>query len=199
MLRTAIDGKSLLHRELWQVVQLQIRQGNQMEVGYFYYDLTAMVFAFHTVEAYLNYLGEYLAPQIWQDERNYFRNEPYRGFNGKLRKILELIDYPWRDPAPYPIDKILELKELRDLIAHARPEHHTETVNHPDGTEPPIIISRLHSMVNPEARNQTLLAVEKLLEDIHSKAIPIISEQSFARYALSGPTQYIFRTTSKES
>jgi hypothetical protein len=48
-----------------------------------------MVFGFQTVEAYLNFVGERLAPEIWDDERNYFRREPYRGWDGKLRKVMD--------------------------------------------------------------------------------------------------------------
>jgi hypothetical protein len=65
------------------------------EEGSFFHNLVALVFASHVVEAYLNYVGERLAPDIWKDERNYFRKEPYRGWEGKLRKVFELAGLPW--------------------------------------------------------------------------------------------------------
>jgi hypothetical protein len=46
-----------------------------------------MVFAFHTLDAYLNYAGEHLAPEIWQNEGEFFAKQPYRGFDGKIRKV----------------------------------------------------------------------------------------------------------------
>ena len=58
--------------------------------------VVAMVFAVHTVEAYRNFIGECLDPADWADERNYFRNEPYRGFEGKVKKVLELVGLPFR-------------------------------------------------------------------------------------------------------
>jgi hypothetical protein len=65
MLETTFNGESLLHRELWRVVEMQgefaERRGERWA---FYTDLVAMVFAFHTVEAYLNFVGGLLAPTI---------------------------------------------------------------------------------------------------------------------------------------
>jgi len=80
-----------------------------------------MVFGFLTVEAYLNFVGERLAPGIWQDERNYFRREPFRGWDGKLRKVMELVEMPWPATITRPLKTILELRELRDRIAHPKP------------------------------------------------------------------------------
>lgn len=123
MLETTYKGRSFLHRELWRVVHIQgeiieERKGR----GAFYNDLIAMVFALHTVEAYLNFVGELLAPAIWKDERNYFRKEPYRGFEGKMRKVMELVSLPWTADVR-PLKTVLDLKELRDLIAHPKTEH----------------------------------------------------------------------------
>ncbi len=61
--------------------------------------MVARVFAYHTVEAYLNYVGERIAPEIWADERNYFKNEPYRGALGKLRQVMDLVGMPWTPDA----------------------------------------------------------------------------------------------------
>src|SRR6476661_401985 len=117
--RTDIEGSRFLHKELWRVVARQLEHGQSTPAGAFYDDLVAMVFALHALEAYLNYVGEHLAPRIWKDERNFFHNEPYRGFDGKIRKILELthIAEPERDQRPY--STVWLLKDLRDQISHA--------------------------------------------------------------------------------
>jgi hypothetical protein len=91
MLKTISEGETLPHRELWEIVEEQATLAREREQEWSKPALIAMVFGFHTVEAYLNYLGECLAPAIWQDERNYFRREPYRGLDGKLRKVMELV------------------------------------------------------------------------------------------------------------
>jgi hypothetical protein len=62
---------------------------------------------------------EELAPEIWQDERSFFRREPYRGWEGKLRKVMELVTLPWPDQFTRRLKTIPELKQLRDPILSA--------------------------------------------------------------------------------
>ena len=87
MLKTTYEGKELIHRRLWEIVEAEATLATELDEGWRNPTLVAMVFAFHTVEAYLNYIGELLAPDIWKDERNFFRREPYRGWDGKLDEV----------------------------------------------------------------------------------------------------------------
>jgi hypothetical protein len=89
MLKTTSAGETFPHRLLWEIVEEQARLATERERDWSKPALVAMVFGFHTVEAYLNFVGERLAPEIWDDERNYFRREPYRGWDGKLRKVMD--------------------------------------------------------------------------------------------------------------
>jgi hypothetical protein len=197
MLKTTVNGQSLLHRELWRVVEMQAKLSDERKVGSFYTDLVAMVFAFHTVEAYLNFVGGHLAPEIWKDERNYFRNKPYRGFEGKLRKVMELVGLPWSEPADRPLKTVLELKELRDLIAHAKPEKFKDPVYHPAGTEPPLplVVPTLNQLVTEQTRSVAVVDVEQFLDDIHCLAKPRVNDVWFGSRALRGPSYYISHTT----
>jgi len=68
------EGVEYTHRVLWKVVQDQARLAAEREREWFNPSLVAMVFAFHTVEAYVNFAGEQLAPAIWADEQNNFRD-----------------------------------------------------------------------------------------------------------------------------
>jgi hypothetical protein len=89
MLKTTSAGETFPHRLLWEIVEEQARLATERERDWSKPALVAMVFGFQTVEAYLNFVGERLAPEIWDDERNYFRREPYRGWDGKLRKVMD--------------------------------------------------------------------------------------------------------------
>lgn len=130
MLRTTFDGEEISHRVLWGVVKEQVKEGLERKQGWFNPSVVARVFAYHTVEAYLNYVGERIAPEIWQDERNYFRKEPYRGALGKMRKVMDLVGILWT-PDDRPLKTVLELKQIRDLIAHGKPEKLRGEVMHP--------------------------------------------------------------------
>ena len=197
MLKTTSEGETLPHRLLWEIVEEQAKLASERQREWSNAALVAMVFAFHTVEAYLNFAGERLAPEIWQDERNYFRREPYRGWDGKLRKVMELVGMPWPEPVKRPLETILELRELRDLIAHPKPEKLTSEIVHAEGTEAPFLISTLRSKFTPKDKLARAVSdVEHFLNQVHHLAAPKVNDIWFGSEALRGPYQYSSGTTS---
>lgn len=187
---TTYDGKELLHRRLWQIVEEQAQIAQERERGWSRNTLVALVFAFHTIEAYLNYVGEKLAPEIWEDERNFFHKEPYRGWEGKFRKVLELVDLPWKPNDP-PLRPILELKKLRDLIAHGRSERMQGQIIHDVHAEMPFPTPTIQSGVIPKDKLSVLPEVENFLDQVQRLAKPKIGEDIwFCDKALRGPAQY---------
>jgi hypothetical protein len=98
--------------------------------------MAAMVFALHAFEAYLNFVGIRLAPDLWEDEQNFFRKEPYRGFEGKVRKVFELCRLTEPDRLARPYSTIWALKALRDLIAHGKIEVFSQTYAHSVSVQP---------------------------------------------------------------
>ena len=202
VLTTTYAGKEFTHRELWKIVEEERQRANANERGWFAPSLVAMVFAFHTVEAYLNFIGEQLAPDVWKDERNFFRREPYRGFDGKLRKVLELVGLP-NEATARPQKTIEELKTLRDLIAHGRSETLSGEIAHGQSEDPPLPISTLRAHVIPHSRLALVVSdVEKFLNSIHEKAAPLHEAVAswddhnwFGSKALQGPSWYNARST----
>jgi hypothetical protein len=169
-LRTSYDGAEIPHRELWLLVQEQAGLAGQRERDWFRPTLVAMVFAFHTVEAYVNYLGEKLAPEIWADERNFFRNEPYRGWEGKLGRTMELVNIEW-SPSAEPLSTVLELRRLRDLIAHGKAERLRGEILHHDLNDNLHPISTVRGMVTPKDRLGAVLPqVEGFIQSLHTRA-----------------------------
>jgi hypothetical protein len=194
-LSTTFEGKELLHRELWRIVEREMTHADELTRGWFEPTLVAMVFAFHTVEAYLNFVGGQLDPQTWADERSYFRNEPYRGLAGKLHKVLDLVGLPWA-PDVRPLKTVLELKTLRDLIAHGKPEKLAGQMAHSRDIEVPFPVSTLRSLATPKGRLSPILKdVEQLLDQIHKLAKPRIADIWFGDRALRGPSTYSVRHT----
>jgi hypothetical protein len=170
------------------------------ERGWFNPSLVAMVFAFHTVEAHLNYVGEKLAPDLWKDERNFFRKEPYRGFDGKLRKVMELVGLAWPEPVERPLKTILELKNLRDRIAHGKSEKLTGEVLHENEADSTSPISTLRSLVTPKEKLAPVLPdVEDFLNHIQTLAAPMVKgDVWFRSEALRGPKTYSVGATNLE-
>ena len=150
-----------------------------------------MVFALHTVEAYLNFVGELLAPAIWKNERKFFSKAPYRGFGGKLRKVLELISLPIAEDVR-PLKTVLELKELRDLIAHSKTEQVSGSVKTPGKDVPPAPAEfTLYKKVTAGACATAIKDVEEFLESIHKAAKPHVHDIWFGPGALHGPPFYV--------
>jgi hypothetical protein len=132
LLLTKIEGENFTHKSLWSVVERQIENAEARQAGSLFDLLPAMVFALLSFEAYLNFLGERLAPEIWKDERNFFRNVPYRGFEGKVRKVFELCRIPEMGRTERPYSTVWKLKDLRDLIVHGKSEKISMTLEHQD-------------------------------------------------------------------
>jgi hypothetical protein len=190
MLKTTFEGEEILHRILWVITEREAKLCDELTEGWLYPSVVAMVFAFHTVEAYLNYVGERLAPDIWTDERNFFRRKPYRGWDGKLRKVMELAGVVLK-PEDRPLKTILELKELRNLIAHGKPEKLTGEVIHPHDTDALPPISTLRQMVIPKEKLKTMLPdVEQFLNQVHALAAPKVTDIGFGSEAVHGALQY---------
>lgn len=197
MIRTQIEGERFLHRELWRVVERQLEHAASNPQGAFYDDLVAMVFALHTLEAYLNFSGERLAPDIWKDERNYFRNEPYRGFQGKLKKVMELAGMPISDTTGRPNSTIELLKRLRDLIAHAKPEKINQIIEHPVDEEPDFHTTTLGMLITNDNVIIAKEDIEQFIELLHEYAKRKTTDIWFQGKALSGPLQYNTRHTTR--
>jgi len=201
MLKTTYEGEEILHRLLWHIVEEESERAAMLARGWFNPSAVAMVFAFHTIEAYLNYVGERLAPDIWKQERNYFRREPYRGWEGKLRKVLELAGLTW-NPGERPLSTVLQLRQLRDLLAHGKPEKLEGEFLHPAGTESPTPVSTLRKMIVPQEKLQTVLSdVEQFLCQIHSLAKPKVkaNDNFFGGHPLQGTSEYSVHSTTIHS
>lgn len=187
------EGVEFTHRLLWQVVEDQARLASERERDWFGPALVAMVFAFHAVEAYANFAGEHLAPDIWADERNYFRKQPYRGWQGKLRKLFELVEMDWAPDEP-PLKTLLRLKALRDAIAHGKSQRFTHD-SHPAPTDdgmPWLPTSDIRALVTPKGKLlETLNDVTHLMDEIHRRVAPHVDDPFFKASALHGPTAWI--------
>jgi hypothetical protein len=83
-----------------------------------------MVFAFHALEAYLNFAGARLDTRFRETERSL-------SFNKKFEEVLRLLAINKQELARDPWASIRELKWLRDRIVHAHTEKFEKVVEHP--------------------------------------------------------------------
>jgi hypothetical protein len=186
---TPYEGVEYTHRVLWTIVEDQVRLVRERERDWFGPALVAKVFAFHAVEAYINYVGEQIAPAVWADERNFFRKEPYRGWEGKVRYVLELVKIPWT-PQERPLSTLMKLKELRDAIGHGKSERFSGT--RIDSGMPWLPTSKIRAMVTPkQTLDDVLTDVQALLGRIHVEVAPTVNDPFFKAATLRGPSLWI--------
>ena len=199
MLETAYEGEDLPHRLMWTIVAEQAEIAKTSARDWDRPSLVAMVFAFHAMEAYLNYVGIRLAPEIWTNEREHFRAT---GFRGKLREVMERAGLAW-EPGKRPLQTVLRLEKLRNAIAHGRPERLSGKILHPDDTAPPYPRFSLRSMFTPKSKMPRAVSdVEQLANEIQvaAKRKLKVRDVWFRKEAFHGPLSYSSReTTLRES
>ena len=177
---TTFEGVWFTHVLLWKIAEEQAALARAREREWVNYNLVAVTFAFHALEAYVNFAGEHLAPELWADERNNFR-----GWIPKLRKVLELANVPWQDDIR-PLKTVLELKALRDALAHGKAERFSGTVEHEGDPyqAAPMPNLTIRAMVMPKERLDVVLEdVRALIEKVH----PAVAERATDEFSKVGP------------
>ncbi len=168
--RTTYKGEVRIHCILWHCAESQMETAKEKLEGRFYFHLAAMLMSFLSYEAYLNYLGECIAPDIWENERKFFSKNPYRGINGKLKKLLEVLGYK-PDKSAMPYQTISELKKFRDFVSHGKPEKYNDVAEHDEGQEPFMFYKRkTENYVSEEKAKRAVEDVKEFIDILHGLA-----------------------------
>jgi hypothetical protein len=78
------SGEEYLHKSAWCVVGRQLKYAEANPRGALYDDLVAMMFGFHCIEGFLNFVGDKIAHDLWKDEKDEFK---HTGIDGKIAAI----------------------------------------------------------------------------------------------------------------
>ena len=71
--RQLIVGEHLLHKHLWEGARFLNDLAADNLPGRDFPQLAASLFLYFAFEAFLNYLGNIVAPEVWKDERRVAR------------------------------------------------------------------------------------------------------------------------------
>ncbi len=167
----------------------QIKTARRRKKGTKYFHITAMLMAYLTYEAYINFLGDRFAPDVWKNEREFFSKKPYKGIQGKLKKILERCPMPDLKKGQRPYQTIMGLKKLRDFLSHCKPDKYTKTIIHnPDNID--ILIfgkyDKIEQLVSKEKAEAAVKDVRELIEFLHEHAAQHTNDKWFGSEALGG-------------
>ena len=183
---TRVQQTTFTHRVLWECIQRQIEKAKETPGGSWYFWLSAMVMGYMVFEAYLNYVGSEVAPEVWEKEREFFSKSPHKGTEGKLHFLLERYAINSPDKTTRPFASVFVLKAIRDEIAHARPHRVTYSITHPSDVIFPFTKQWLENRVNEREAARLLYDLDEFLEDIHRRLRNSEDGHLLFPYALKG-------------
>lgn len=171
-----------------------IERAKDDESGQWYFLLGSLLISYMAYEGYVNYVGKVLFPETWKNERDYFsRRNGYPGLTGKLKWLFERTGVHRNLDQDRRYTLIEELRELRDKVAHAKPEFYSyERIQPVDADENqwdvrPWLGTDI-TVPYAEARRQ---AIKEFVIDIHTDFARYADSQSidaldFSRFSFEG-------------
>ena len=157
----------------------------------FHFNLTAMSFLYFTLESYLNYLGESIAPDLWDTEKEFFRKRPYVETMGKLDYLIERCNLNI-DKAIRPYQTVKQLHKIRIYLVHGKTDKNKVYVEQKhvrqraDNKLPYAMKSFLEKHITREGRNKAILDIERIIRDLHLAALNNFPHQELSQDPLIG-------------
>ena len=158
------------HRILWGAAERNLRQATPSNRDAKFFSLGAMFLFSAAFEGYLNWLGTRIAPEVWEDERQFFSRSPFLGTLGKYRFLAKILHLPNPDPSQGPFRTAKNLFKLRNMVAHPKVEAGERLVKSKDGYFPPHYQSELEKKVSPKAASRAKDHLKELAEGLHREA-----------------------------
>jgi hypothetical protein len=183
-MRTAhVSEEIYTHEYLWRSVEVLVKLAASEERR-LYLDISCLTMAYLAFEAFVNFIGEIIRPDLWAEEKTAFRGQG-DAIEAKLAAIVERLGYEWRKGEQL-YQHIKRLKAFRDLVAHGkvvRSEYVTPMRD--DGTH----IRWTHEwddFVEPPAVRRALQAITDFSESLLVEARKHYDEPHLAFKAFSG-------------
>jgi hypothetical protein len=177
------ESDAYLIREAWQVVKRHIQYAEAMPQQASDEDLVAVIFAFHTMEGYLNYVGQRIAPELWINEQVTFKP----GLSGKLNAVYERCGIGRPHPGKRPYSTLIELKKLWDRVAHRQTRLRRSSVESPiHKPSPSFANSSLASVVSHRMAVKARDDVKRIVDEINSAAISRFPQARLGTNVLEG-------------
>jgi len=164
-----IAGEGFTHQYLWNCAETLLSQPETKSPADGYFATAGMLMVYFAYEAYLNLVGPKIDGEAWRDERVFFSKHPYRGTDGKLKRICQKIGVEVeRSKRPY--QTIRELRKLRDFLAHGKPEAYSYDVDVEKGQEPDMFDGlNIYKMVTHENADRAFNDTGEFIDYLHTR------------------------------
>lgn len=198
---TRYDGSVYTHRVLMGSADWFLRKAETERRGSYHSALGAMLFSWLAFEAYLNTLVEHLDPKIFADERRFFTNRSgFPGVLGKLRWVMSRLGAKHSRESERQRRVVVQLKRLRDQLAHAKPVRYSGVTYHSDDEEPPFMEDRwIERQASVARARRSIASVYGLSEWLHLQVRPRLVDPHLRRAAFNGVSQSQTASSSKRA
>ena len=112
-----IIEENYTHNYLWRTAQT-LKRCECSQRDRFYLDLSALLMAYLALEAFVNFLGNIICPELWDDEKEAFRGQGDT-IEAKIGAIAKACQFKWKK-GERPYQDIKKLKKFRDSMVHGR-------------------------------------------------------------------------------
>ena len=119
--KTRVTGVTHHHRILWSAAERLVGDADENSEGKWYAYMSVLLLTFFSFEGLLNYIGEEIYPKEWDEEKEFFSEDPYRGTVGKLHFLSDKLAVPL-DRSRRPYQSFQSLLKFRNEIVHVRQE-----------------------------------------------------------------------------
>jgi len=105
------------HEFLWRSSSLLLEKAKAEEEAAYKLLIPSLLVGFLAFEAFVNFCGFVLRPEIWEEEKERFKG---KGIEGKLEVIMgKLPTFSWQK-GQHPYQAIKKLEGFRDMVVHGK-------------------------------------------------------------------------------
>lgn len=115
--KVRVEQEIYMHEYLWRSASRLLAHAETQADEAFYFLLPSLLMSFLAYEAFVNFCGFAILPELWKDEKESFKGE---GIEGKIKRIVEeLPGFSWRK-GEVPYQGIRNLEKFRHMVAHGK-------------------------------------------------------------------------------
>lgn len=113
----AVEEEIYTHEYLWRSASMLVEKAEAEEQVSYHLLLPALMMSFLAFEAFVNFCGFVLLPELWREEKRHFKG---KGLEGRLGALDErLPTFSWQK-GQRPYQTIRNVESFRDFVAHGK-------------------------------------------------------------------------------
>jgi hypothetical protein len=113
----SVEEEIYTHEYLWRSASMLLEKSEAEKAVSYHFLLPSLLMSFMAFEAFVNFCGFILLPELWAEEKKHFKG---KGIEGKLAVIVDkLPNFSWRKGEP-PYQRIKQLEAFRDMVTHGK-------------------------------------------------------------------------------